>query len=440
LSNTVTEPANRAQLLEQCESRHQHFVSENLKLDITRGKPSPEQLDLSSALLFALDTDEASGNNAGALAGTDYRNYGIVDGIPEAKKLFGSLLNIPENDRSDCVFVGGNSSLSLMHYTLMFANFFGLQAGGESWQAEAQRTNQPTKILCPSPGYDRHFALCEELGIEMITVPLTGQGPDMDQVEAMVKADPSIKGIWCVPRFSNPTGEIYSDETVRRLAELGNIAGSNFYVLWDNAYAIHALHEGAADIADIHSLAGNAANGDNVIQFGSTSKVTMAGAGIGYLASSAANVKGFKQRFAKASIGSDKLNQLRHIIFLEDRKNALDHMKKHAEILKPKFDLVETILRKHFSDNEMGEWSSVEGGYFISFNVRPGLAKAIVALAAEAGVKLTPAGATFPLGVDPEDRNIRIAPSYPGIAELEKAMEVLVNCVKLASYRQAAGS
>lgn len=437
MPDAVLEQKNLADSLEQCEKQHQHYIKESLSLDITRGKPAAEQLDLADELLTAPEADEVNQNSS---LRTDLRNYGVVDGLPVAKQLFGSLLDIPEADCSDCVFVGGNSSLSLMHYTLMWANFLGLQAGSESWQAESQRTNTVTKILCPCPGYDRHFALCEEFGIEMVIVPLTGNGPDMDVVEKLVADDPAIKGIWCVPRFSNPTGEVYSDETVKRLAALPKIAGANFYVLWDNAYAVHALHDNAADVACIHSLAKEASTEDSVIQFGSTSKITYAGAGIGYMASGPSNIKAFTQRFGKASIGSDKINQYRHIKFLKNRDNVLAHMRKHAALIAPKFAVVEKILSENFSANDMGEWNSVEGGYFISFNTRKGLAKKIVSLAAEAGVKLTPAGATFPLGKDPEDRNIRIAPTYPSLDELEKAMEVFVNCVKLASFRQEAGA
>ncbi len=429
MPDTIAPPSKQATTLSDCETLYQRHADEDLNLDLTRGKPAPEQLDLSNALLQELSAAEVS-------TAPDLRNYGILDGLPDARRLFGSLLDIPAEDCGDHVLVGGNSSLTLMHYTVMFANFLGIGAGSEPWQGEAARTGAATKFICPCPGYDRHFALCEEFGIEMIPVPLTGEGPDMDAVENLVTADPSIKGIWCVPRFSNPSGEVYSDETVQRLARLPSLAGQNFYVLWDNAYAVHALDVNAPSLASMHAAAKSAGTLDNIVQFGSTSKITLAGAGVGYMASGKATIAGFTAHFGKASIGPNKLNQYRHLKFLQNKRHVLEHMQKHAALIAPKFALVERILAENFADNDMGEWLSPQGGYFISFNTRPGLAKTVVSLAGDVGVKLTPAGATFPLGNDPEDRNIRIAPTYPNLAELEKAMEVFVNCVKLASLRQ----
>ena len=423
-------PAELQTALAELEQQHKHFIDQNVQLDLTRGKPSTAQLDLSNPLNNIL------GDSTHDDTGTDLRNYGVLDGIAAAKKLFGSILGVSDSDSSSRVFVGGNSSLSLMHYSLWFSYHLGLQANATSWRDEEQASGSKTKILCPSPGYDRHFSLCAQLGIEMIPVALTGNGPDMDQVEALVKADASIKGIWCVPRFSNPTGEVYNDETVSRLAALGQIAGDNFLVLWDNAYAVHSLSDSAPVLANIDEKAKAIGTLDSVLQFGSTSKISFAGAGIGYIASSAANIKGFTQHFGMASIGSDKLNQLRHVRFLKDSAGIAAHMAQHAEIIAPKFAAVAESLENNIANTGMGEWSNPEGGYFVSFNTKPGLAKAVVALAAEAGVKLTPAGATFPNGNDPLNNNIRIAPSYPELADVEGAMAVFVNCVKLATVKQ----
>ena len=423
-------PAELQTALAELEQQHKQFIDKNVQLDLTRGKPSTAQLDLSNALNSIL------GDNTSDDDGTDLRNYGVLAGIPAAKQLFGSILGVSSSDTASRVFVGGNSSLSLMHYSLWFTYHLGLQAGAISWRDEEQASGATTKILCPCPGYDRHFSLCAQLGIEMIPVALTGNGPDMDQVEALVKADPSIKGIWCVPRFSNPTGEVYNDETVSRLAALGKIAGDNFLVLWDNAYAVHSLSDASPALANIDEKAKALGTLDSVLQFGSTSKITFAGAGIGYMASSEANIKGFTTHFGMASIGSDKLNQMRHVRFLKDSAGIAAHMAQHADIIAAKFGAVADSLEAHIANTGMGEWSNPEGGYFVSFNTKPGLAKAVVALAAEAGVKLTPAGATFPNGNDPLDNNIRIAPTYPELIDVENAMAVFVNCVKLATVKQ----
>lgn len=421
--------------LKQLKAKHQHFIDKALNLDLTRGKPSSAQLDLSNALFNALDIAEVSNN-------PDFRNYGIPQGIPAAKKLFGNVLGLSEADCQNRVFIGGNSSLTLMHYSIWFAFYLGIVEGAQSWQSEQQQTGQPIKILCPCPGYDRHFTICSDLGIEMIPVRLTGSGPDMDQVETLIKADAAIKGIWCVPRFSNPTGEVYNDKTVQRLAELPNIAGNNFYVLWDNAYALHALIDTAEPLANIDIFAKQANTLNSIIQFGSTSKITFAGAGVGFMASGEHIINGFTKRIGSASIGADKINQLRHVNFLHNINHIKAHMQNHAAIIGPKFSVVQDMLEQHFSEEErsgkspIAEWSNPEGGYFISFNTRPKLAKKVIALAAEAGVKLTPAGSTFPNRFDPEDKNIRIAPTYPELADLKNAMEVFVNCVKLASIEQ----
>ena len=427
-ANASSESLNSA--YEQLHAQHQRFIADGLSLDLTRGKPSSKQLDLSNALLANSPEDFLD-------AVIDLRNYGVLDGLPKAKQLFGTLLGVDAETAEQRVFVGGNSSLSLMHYTLWFAHHLGLHAEQQAWRKAGDESGENIKMLCPCPGYDRHFSVCEQLGVEMIPVPLTGAGPDMDIVETLVKADPNIKGIWCVPRFSNPTGEVYSAATVARLAELPKYASKNFYVLWDNAYALHAFTDQAPSLASIEHAAEAAGTLDQIIQFGSTSKMTFAGAGISYMASSEQTIAAFCKHFAMASIGSDKLNQQRHINFLSDLASTKNHMALHAEIMAPKFEAVAKALHDHFDGSDVGVWSNPQGGYFVSFDTRPGLAKKVVALAAEAGVKLTPAGATFPNGYDPEDKNIRLAPSFPEIGEVNKAMQVFVNCVKLASVEQA---
>lgn len=423
----VSLTGNAAELgaaLERLRARHQQFIERDLSLDLTRGKPAAQQLDLSSALLATVGSHDPSG--------TDLRNYGVLEGLPAARKLCGELLGLAPATADSRVLAGGNSSLTLMYFTVLFAHMFGL--GNAPWRGLA---NQGTpRILCPCPGYDRHFALCQHMGLDMLPVPLTGKGPDMDIVEEAVR-DRDVKGIWCVPRFSNPTGEVYDPQTVQRIAQLPNIAADNFYVFWDNAYALHAFNDTAEPLASIETAAEKAGTLDQVIQFGSTSKITFAGAGLGYMASSETTIAEFARHFAKTSIGPDKLNQQRHVDFLKDRENTEAHMRRHAEIIAPKFSAVLQALDESLSGCGMGEWSKPDGGYFVSFNTLPGLARKVVALSAEAGVKLTPAGATFPLGLDPQDRNIRLAPTFPGLQEVKDAMQVFVNCVQLASVEQA---
>ena len=412
--------------LTELREKHNKFIDSKLELDLTRGKPSSAQLNLANQLLETVSINNAKHDNI------DLRNYGTLDGLPSAKKLFGSILEIPENETLDRVFIGGNSSLSLMHNVVSFAYYLGLKENDIPWIKQLP-ANQKIKMLCPCPGYDRHFSLCSQLGIEMIPINLTGNGPDMDEVESLVKKDSTIKGIWCVPRFANPTGEVYSEDVVNRLSAIGNYASKNFLILWDNAYAVHSIKQDAIELASIDEATKKHGTSDSVIQFGSTSKITFAGAGIAFLASSENNVKGFKTHFGKTSIGSDKINQARHVRFLENLNGVHNHMKKHADIIRPKFEAVLESLERNLKDSEMGQWSNPKGGYFVSFNTLPGLAKKVVQLAGEAGVKLTPAGATFPEGKDPDDKNIRLAPTYPELNDVQKAMEVFVNCVKLAT-------
>jgi DNA-binding transcriptional MocR family regulator len=409
----------------QLAAEYQTILAKKLNLDVTRGKPSAEQLNLSDAL------DGLLQGNYMAADGTDTRNYGGLDGLPEAKQLGANIMSVPAAN----VLVGGNSSLTLMFQVMLAANQFGLKDAASAWKNEGE-----VKFLCPVPGYDRHYTVCEQLGIKMVTVPMTATGPDMDTVEAMVKADASIKGMWCVPKYSNPTGVVYSDDTVERIAQLGKIAGANFRVFWDNAYSVHDLVANAPQLASILEATQRAGTEDSVIQFASTSKITHAGSGVAFVAASAANLAGIKKFLNACTIGPDKVNQIRHTRFLPDAAALMAHMAKHAELLNPRFDAVLSALSKAFDGTDLGAWEKPVGGYFVSFDTRKNCAKETVRLAAEAGVKLTPAGATYPYGKDPEDRNIRIAPSVPTVSEVVGAMEVFVTCVKLASVRQQLAS
>lgn len=402
--------------------QYQAIVAKQLSLDVTRGKPSAEQLSLSDTLDGVLEGQYKTDN------GTDTRNYGGIDGIAEAKRLGSDLMGVP----SSHILVGGNASLTLMYQTVLTAHHFGLTGPDSAWK------NGPApKVICPVPGYDRHFTVCEQLGIEMVTVPMTATGPDMDAVEALIKTDSSVRGMWCVPKYSNPTGVVYSDETVDRIAQLGKIAHPDFRVFWDNAYAVHDLNSNGPELASVFDACAKHGTDNTVIQFASTSKITHAGAGVAFMAASDANLAGIKKFLGAATIGPDKVNQLRHAQFLPNRAALMTHMQKHAELLQPRFDAVLTALDSAFSGTDLGSWETPQGGYFVSFDTRPGCAKETVRLAAEAGVKLTPAGATFPYGNDPDDCNIRIAPSVPSVEEVVGAMEVFVTCVKLASVRQA---
>ena len=413
----------QSQLVE-LERQYAAFQASNLNLDLTRGKPSPAQLDLSNGL------DGILGGDYRAPDGTDCRNYGGLDGIADAKALFSQVLGVKPSE----TLIGGNASLTLMFQNVAFAHLFGVRGPETAWSREGK-----VKFLCPVPGYDRHFGVCKELGIDMIPVAMDENGPVMDEVEAKLKADPLIKGIWCVPRFSNPSGIVYSDEVVARMAQLAKIAGPNFRIFWDNAYAIHALHDGAPELANLMDAARRQGTEDSVLIFGSTSKVTFAGSGLAFLGTSEENLKYFKQHLGMTTIGPDKVNQLRHVKFFGNYQGLLAHMKKHAELLKPRFDAVLEHLQAGLGDSDLGSWTVPEGGYFVSFDARPGLARDIVRLAGELGVKLTPAGATFPYGDDPQDRNIRLAPSFPSLEDINQTMEVFVVCVKLAAVRQKLG-
>ena len=416
--------ATEAELRAALADLHEHYdalAAKNLNLDLTRGKPSAAQVALSDALDGILD------GNYRAADGSDARNYGGLEGLPEARALFAEVLGAAPEE----TLVGGNSSLTLMYQVMDFALREGLRGADSAWGNRAQ-----VKFLCPVPGYDRHFSVCEYLGIEMIPVRLLDSGPDMDQIEALVAADADIKGIWCVPRFSNPTGCVYSADTVERLARLPQVASANFIVMWDNAYAVHTLQDDAPALESITAHARELGTMDGIFQFGSTSKITFAGAGVAFVGSSERNLAAFRAHLAFQTIGPDKVNQLRHVRFLKDSDTLSAHMSRHAALLKPRFDAVLGTLERELADSGMGSWTTPQGGYFVSFDALPGLASEIVALAGNVGVKLTPAGATFPYGKDPDNRNIRLSPSFPAQDDVQASVDVFVLCVKIASIKQ----
>jgi DNA-binding transcriptional MocR family regulator len=402
-------------------AQYEAFKAQKLKLDMTRGKPCPEQLALSNGLLTCLTEKDFK-----ALDGTDCRNYGGVDGLPEAKELFAQFLEATPAE----TIMGGNSSLALMYDTIARAMLVGVVDSPAPWGKLPK-----IKFLCPSPGYDRHFAICEMLGIEMITVPLTSDGPDMAMVEQLVAGDDAVKGIWCVPKYANPTGATYADHVVDRLAAMKTKA-PDFRIFWDNAYTIHHLSDKHDQLKNILTACKTSGNPNRVYIFGSTAKVSFAGAGVGMMAGSEANVTAIKKQIIIQTIGPDKINQLRHVRFFKDMAGILAHMQKHAAILKPKFDAVLAGLEAGVGGKNIAAWHQPNGGYFVSLDVMDGCAQAVVAMAAAAGVTLTKAGATFPYGKDPRDRNIRIAPSFPSAEELKKAIQLLTVCIQLVSVER----
>jgi DNA-binding transcriptional MocR family regulator len=401
------------------ERRYQEFKAKGLKLDMTRGKPSTEQLDLARALFTNLPEDDYKSSD-----GVDTRNYGGLDGIPEMKAIFAEMMEATPAQ----VIVGGNSSLQMMHDTIVRALLHGVPDGSGPW------IRQQPKFLCPSPGYDRHFAICQHHGIEMIVVDMDEHGPKMDQVERLVAADASIKGMWCVPKYSNPTGATYSDDVVRRLATM-KTAAPDFRLFWDNAYAVHDLYEDGDQLANILSAASAAGHANRPYVFASTSKISFAGAGVAAMASSPANVADAKKHATIQTIGPDKVTQLRHVRFFKDYAGLRAHMKKHAALLRPKFDAVVRIFESELGGKGIATWTKPRGGYFVSLDTEDGCAADVVKLADEAGVKLTGAGATYPYGKDPHNRNIRIAPSLPPLSQVEEAMHVVAVCVELVSAR-----
>lgn len=393
-----------------------------LKLDMSRGKPAPAQLDIAMGLMDVLN----SGSDMNTETGVDTRNYGLVDGIPEVKRFMGEMMEVPVEN----VIVYGNASLPIMYDTVSRSMTHGVM-GSTPWCKLDK-----VKFLCPVPGYDRHFKITEHFGIEMINIPMTPTGPDMDLVEKYVQEDAAVKGIWCVPKYSNPQGISYSDETVKRFAAL-KPAAEDFRIYWDNAYTIHHLYDDKQDyILEILHECEKAGNPDMVYKFSSTSKVSFAGGGIGGFAASRANIEDAKKSMSVQTIGYDKINQLRHVRYFKDLDGMMAHMKKSADIIRPKFEQVLSVLDRELEGLEIGSWTKPLGGYFISFDAMDGCAKAIVAKCKEAGVVLTGAGATFPYGIDPKDSNIRIAPSYPSMEELAAAVDLFVLCVKLVSVEK----
>ncbi|GAA2571357.1 aminotransferase class I/II-fold pyridoxal phosphate-dependent enzyme [Pseudonocardia hydrocarbonoxydans] len=406
----TTDLASRAQ------ADYDALVAQGMKLDLTRGKPSAAQLDLSAALLGL------PGETYRAADGTDTRNYQGLQGLTELREIFAPALQVPVEQ----LIAFGNSSLELMHDTLVHALLSPLPGAERRWVDE-----EKVVFLAPVPGYDRHFAVCDRLGIELVAVPMTPEGPDMDVVEQLVAADPSIKGIWCVPKYANPDGVVYSDEVTRRLATMPT-AAPDFRIMWDNAYAVHHLTEEAIEVADVLALAAEAGHSDRPFVFGSTSKITLAGAGVAFLGASETNVKWWLALTAKRTIGPDKVNHLRHALFFGDTAGVAAHMAKHRALIAPKFAALERILTENFADTPGVSWSTPKGGYFVTLTVPEGTATAIVKLAKEAGIALTPAGATHPGGEDPQDAIIRLAPTFPPLDEVEKAMAGVAVCVKLA--------
>lgn len=404
------------------EKQYEEFKEKGLKMDMSRGKPSKAQLNLANGMMDVLNSD----SDMESIDGTDCRNYGILDGITEARHLLADMSEVPEKN----ILIYGNSSLNVMFDTIARAMMKGF-LGSTPWMKLDK-----VKFLCPVPGYDRHFAITEFFGIEMINIPLLPTGPDMDMVEKLVSEDEAVKGIWCVPKYSNPTGISYSDETVRRFANL-KPAAKDFRIFWDNAYSIHHLYDDKRDeILELLSECTKAGNPDMVLKFISTSKVSFPGSGIAALAASEANLEDAKASMRIQTIGHDKVNQLRHSRFFVDMDGMHAHMRKHADILRPKFEKVWEVLDRELGGLEIGTWTKPLGGYFISFDSMDGCAKAIVAKAKEAGLVMTGAGATYPYGKDPKDSNIRIAPSFPTVEELEVAAELFVLCVKLVSVEK----
>lgn len=401
---------------------YEEYRGKNLALDMSRGKPCDEQLDLSEKILKTVSSTE----DCFAKNGLDCRNYGLWDGIGEAKVLFGELLGIaPEQ-----LVLGGNSSLNMMYDTVSRAYNFGFFNSPRPWGKESV-----IKFLCPSPGYDRHFAICQLFGMEMITIPMTPTGPDMDAVEYYVENDKAVKGIWCVPKYSNPQGITYSDDTVRRFARL-KPAAPDFRIFWDNAYAVHDLYDEHDHLLNIFDACSEESNPDIVISFSSTSKISFPGSGVAIMAASPRNLEFMKQQISIQTIGPDKLNQLRHVKAYKNADGVRHHMRKLADILRPKFEMVLNVLEEELSEYQIGSWSHPRGGYFIGFDTPEGCAKHVYQLCKDVGVVLTDAGATYPYGIDPKDQNIRLAPSFPKLEELEQAMRVFCTCVKLAAVEK----
>ena len=416
-------PAEMKTAYEAAMAAFEGWKAKNLKLNMARGKPSSAQLDLVSDILNVLvDPAECK------VDGMDARNYGELGGLPCAKAYWADVLGCQTNE----VFVGGSASLTLMYDVISKAYTHGLKNSPQPWCKE-----EKLKFLCPAPGYDRHFRITESFGFELITIPMTETGPDMDMVEELVK-DPAVKGIWCVPKYSNPEGIIYSDETIARFANL-KAAAPDFTIMWDNAYCVHEFEGEFVPFADIITLCREAGNPNMVYEFASTSKITFPGAGISVMASSAENIKYMEKLMGVQMISYDKVNQLRHVKYLKDKAGTLEIMKRHASLMAPKFQMVLEVLDREIAPLGFAQWNKPKGGYFVSLNTMPGTAKRALALCKEAGVVMTDAGATYPYGKDPMDTNIRIAPSLPPVAELEQAMDVFCLCLKIAAFEKELG-
>lgn len=420
LQYTQRTKAELEQEFQQVSEHYECCKGKALKLNMSRGKPSKQQLDIVGDLLQAILTNEDC-----VVDGVDSRNYGELSGLRCAKEYWADVLDC----KFEQIYVGGNSSLNMMFDVIARAYSHGLLHSERPWSKEST-----VKFLCPSPGYDRHFLVTQFFGAELITIPMTEEGPDMDIVESLVK-DPQVKGIWCVPKYSNPDGIIYSDSTIRRFAAL-KPAAPDFTIMWDNAYCVHEFNGDYVPFPDILSLCEEAGNPDMVFEFASTSKITFAGGGISAMASSVANIAYFSKLFSIQMISFDKVNQLRHVRYLKNKENTIQIMKRHAAILGPKFNTVADILDEQIKPLGIAQWNRPKGGYFISFNAMPGTAKRALALCKEAGVEFTPAGATFPYGNDPKDSNIRLAPSLPPLEELKQAMDVFCTCIKLAALEK----
>ncbi|MBP2455602.1 DNA-binding transcriptional MocR family regulator [Mycolicibacterium lutetiense] len=416
----------RDDLLAQHEIQQRNYAelqAKNLSLDLTRGKPAPEQLDLSNALLSLPGSEKDSYRDR---TGTDTRNYGGLHGLPELREIFGELLGIPVQN----LIAGNNASLEMMHDVIVFSLLHGGVDSVRPWAAE-----ETVKFLCPSPGYDRHFAITESFGIEMIAVPMREDGPDVDLIEELVAADPAIKGMWCVPVFGNPTGVTYSWEVVRRLVQM-RTAANDFRLMWDNAYAVHTLTGDFIRQVDVLGLAEAAGNPNRPLVFASTSKITFAGAGVSFLGGSLGNIAWYLQHAGKKTIGPDKINQLRHSRFFGDADGVRLQMQRHRELIAPKFALVAEILEDRLGESKIASWTDPKGGYFVSLDVWPGTAKRTVALAKDAGIAVTEAGASFPYRKDPEDKNIRVAPTFPSLPDVRDAIDGLATCALLAATEQ----
>ncbi len=390
----------------------------NLTLDLTRGKPNQAQLDLSSGMLNII----SDRGDCFSASGLDCRNYGILDGLPETKKLFSDLLDIPAKN----ILVLGNSSLNVMYDTIVRAMLFGVAGGHEPWCRQGR-----IKFICPSPGYDRHFTICRTMGIEMVPVKMNADGPDMEEVYNIACSDPSVKGMWCVPKFSNPEGITYSDEIVEQIAMM-KPAAPDFRIFWDNAYVVHELYDESVPLANIFELAKEYGTEDNIFYFASTSKITFPGSGLAIMAASDKNLEQIRPIIATQTIGYDKINQMRHVKFFGNADGIKAHMRHHAAILRPKFELVEKLFHDNLDGLDIAHWTEPRGGYFISLYVLEGCARRVYQLARSVGVTLTNAGSTYPYGRDPYNSNLRIAPSYPELDELEKAIEILCSCIKVA--------